>query len=98
MCALAALISGEQHPMLTVIAEHSVALMSVIQAMVATGPNAGPGDTETETDTRTETDTDTDRPRDADDNADEVPPPSSSVRFHHIPIVVEGSTDHDVDV
>ncbi|MCB0943199.1 MAG: hypothetical protein KDB72_23515 [Mycobacterium sp.] len=34
VCALAALVSGEQHPMLTVIAEHSVALMAMIRAMV----------------------------------------------------------------
>jgi len=35
VCALAALVSGEQHPLLTVIAEHSVALLTVIRAMVA---------------------------------------------------------------
>lgn len=34
VCALAAVISGEQHPMLTVIADHSVALLDVIRAMV----------------------------------------------------------------
>ena len=34
VCALAALVSGEQHPMLTVIAEHSVALMAMIRAML----------------------------------------------------------------
>ena len=32
VCALAALVSGEQHPLLTVIAEHSVALLSVVRA------------------------------------------------------------------
>ena len=31
---IAALVSGEQHPLLTVIAEHSVALLSVVRAMV----------------------------------------------------------------
>ena len=35
MCALAALVNGEQHPLLTVIAEHSVALVTMIRAMVA---------------------------------------------------------------
>ena len=35
VCALAALVSGEQHPLLTVIAEHSVALLAVVRAMVA---------------------------------------------------------------
>ena len=34
VCALAALVSGEQHPLLTVIADHSVALLAVIRAMV----------------------------------------------------------------
>jgi hypothetical protein len=35
VCALAALVSGEQHPLLTVIAEHSVALLTVVRAVVA---------------------------------------------------------------
>ncbi|GAA2552566.1 hypothetical protein [Mycolicibacterium diernhoferi] len=34
VCALAALVNGEQHPLLTVVAEHSVALLTVIRAMV----------------------------------------------------------------
>ena len=34
VCALAALISGEQHPLLTVVADHSVALLTVIRAIV----------------------------------------------------------------
>ena len=33
VCALAALINGEQHPLLNVIAEHSVALLAVVRAM-----------------------------------------------------------------
>ena len=33
VCALAALVNGEQHPLLTVIAEHSVALLAVVRAM-----------------------------------------------------------------
>lgn len=95
VCALAALINGEQHPMLTVIAEHSVALMSLIQAMVATGSdNDGTGADNDDNDT----DTDTHPPGDVDDHAEEDPPPSSSVRFHRIPIVVEGDTDHGGDV
>lgn len=42
VCALAALVSGEQHPMLTVIAEHSVALMAMVRAMVADLDSSGP--------------------------------------------------------
>ena len=34
VCALAALVEGEQHPMLDVIAEHSVALLTAVRAMV----------------------------------------------------------------
>ena len=49
VCALAALVSGEQHPLLTVIAEHSVALLTVVRAMVADiestpGPDRPPPD------------------------------------------------------
>jgi len=35
VCALAALATGDQHPMLTVIADHSIALLEVIRAMVS---------------------------------------------------------------
>ena len=34
VCALAALASGEQHPLLTVVADHSVALLAVIRAII----------------------------------------------------------------
>lgn len=34
VCALAAVVNGEQHPLLDVIAEHSTALLAVIRAMV----------------------------------------------------------------
>ncbi len=54
VCALAALVSGEQHPMLDVIAEHSVALLTVVRAVVDVnggpppprddGPGGGPGE------------------------------------------------------
>jgi len=48
VCALAAVVSGEEHPLLTVIAEHSVALLAVIRAVVeqadqpATPPDGPP--------------------------------------------------------
>ncbi|GFG75554.1 hypothetical protein [Mycobacterium botniense] len=35
LCALAALVTGDQHPLLTVIAEHSVALLEVVRDLVA---------------------------------------------------------------
>jgi hypothetical protein len=34
VCALAAVVNGDEHPLLTVIAEHSVALLAVIRAIV----------------------------------------------------------------
>jgi hypothetical protein len=34
VCALAALVADEQHPLLTVIADHSVALLAVIRAII----------------------------------------------------------------
>ncbi|MGH3632877.1 hypothetical protein [Mycobacterium sp.] len=34
LCALAALVTGEQHPLLTVIAEHSVTLLAVIRTII----------------------------------------------------------------
>ena len=48
VCALAALISGEHHPLLDVVSEHSVALLSVVRALVDgidtgdTGPTPPP--------------------------------------------------------
>ncbi|MCV7261171.1 hypothetical protein [Mycobacterium shimoidei] len=51
VCALAAVVTGEQHPLLSVIAEHSVALLAVIRAIIADangsttpGPPEGPPD------------------------------------------------------
>jgi hypothetical protein len=34
VCALAAVVSGEQHPLVTVIADHSVALLDVLRSIV----------------------------------------------------------------
>jgi hypothetical protein len=44
VCALAALVTGEEHPLLTVIGEHSVALLTVIRMMVddSAGPSEPP--------------------------------------------------------
>ncbi len=54
VCAVAALVSGEEHPLLTVIAEHSVSLLAMVRAMMAETdapadsppepPSAGPPD------------------------------------------------------
>ncbi|OBI03734.1 hypothetical protein [Mycobacterium scrofulaceum] len=48
VCALAALATGDQHPLITVIADHSIALLEVVRAMlddingVAKPPPDGP--------------------------------------------------------
>ncbi|KAA0092417.1 hypothetical protein CIW49_29565 [Mycolicibacterium sp. P1-18] len=75
VCALAALVSGEQHPLLNVIAEHSVALLSVVRAMAdaVTDPPAGP---------------DTPSPRPG-PKPDGDPPPSAPGHYQHIPVTVE---------
>jgi hypothetical protein len=76
VCALAALVTGEQHPLLTVIADHSVALLAVVRAMVADidASSVGP-------------DTPPDGPRPPGDG--EPPPPSGPGRYQHIPVTVE---------
>jgi hypothetical protein len=35
VCALAALATGDQHPLLTIIADHSIGLLEVIRAIVS---------------------------------------------------------------
>lgn len=45
VCALAAVVNGEHHPLLTVIADHSVALLEVIRAVVEDGTPGGDDDT-----------------------------------------------------
>lgn len=52
VCALAAVVTGDEHPLLTVIAEHSVALLAVVRTIVdpvrqptpppPDGPSTGP--------------------------------------------------------
>lgn len=75
VCALAALVSGEQHPMLNVIAEHSAALLAVVRAVTDTpaptpAPKKGPSETP--------------GARPAVD-----PQPPSPGRYEHIPVTVE---------
>jgi hypothetical protein len=73
VCALAALVADEQHPLLTVIADHSVALLAVIRAVLAdpaesADPSAPPG---------------------SDEPPPESPPPDGPGRYQHIPVTVE---------
>jgi hypothetical protein len=79
VCALAALINGEQHPLLTVIAEHSVALLAVVRAMAE--PTDGPGAGHPEP---PDPSTPEGPPAPEDD-----PPPSGPGHYQQIPVSVE---------
>jgi hypothetical protein len=83
VCALGALISGEQHPLLTVIAEHSVALLDVVRAMAqtsASGASNAPPEPP-----------DPAHPEGPPPD-DEPPPPAGPGHYQHIPVTVT-STD-----
>lgn len=88
VCALAALFNGEQHPLLSLIAEHSVTLMAMARSMAETPPPparaAGPQAAGHEADSPAS---------DAGPGAPPGPPPSQDGRYHHIPIVVETADD-----
>ncbi|MBW0014763.1 hypothetical protein [Mycobacterium sp.] len=93
VCALAALATGDQHPLLTVIADHSVALLDLIRGMVSDigdgGDNRDGGDV----------------PDTSDGNHDGDPPgggvttepcagptarePGAKTRYQPIPVTVE---------
>jgi hypothetical protein len=79
VCALAALAAGEEHPLLTVVAEHSVALLAVIRAVIegtADAPNGPPEPP------------DTPPPPTGPPEGDQ-PPPTEPGRYQHIPVTVE---------
>jgi hypothetical protein len=79
VCALAALVAGEQHPLLDVIAEHSVALLTVVRAILengAPGPT-GPGEPPP------------DKPPPPPGPNGGEPSPSGPGRYQHIPVTVE---------
>jgi hypothetical protein len=82
VCALAALVSGEQHPLLTVIADHSVALLSVIRALIedtaGTTGVGGPGGDEPP-----------DGPPPPGGQGPNGQPPPGPGRYQHIPVTVE---------
>jgi hypothetical protein len=78
VCALAALVAGEQHPLLSVVAEHSVALLAVVRAIVENGvPPATPPEPPQ-----------TPPPPSGPPSGDE-PPPAEPGRYQHIPVTVE---------
>lgn len=75
VCALAALIQGEQHPLLNVVAEHSVALLDVLRALVtdieASAPPPPP------------------EPEPPVPPSGEPPEDSGPGRYQHIPVTVQ---------
>ena len=80
VCALAALVSGEQHPLLTVIADHSVALMAVIRTMAADPASAGPAAPAPPEDHEAT------GPADTNGRGDQA---GTNGRYEHIPVIVE---------
>jgi hypothetical protein len=76
---LAALVAGEQHPLLDVIAEHSVALLTVVRAILESGAHGAPGPGEPPPEGP---------PPPAGPNGGE-PSPSGPGRYQHIPVTVE---------
>jgi hypothetical protein len=83
VCALAAVANGEQHPLLTVIADHSVALLAVIRGMVTDPDVTEPGVS------------DPDAPGPGAAGPGVTGPGVSDGRYHGIPIVVEPLTVED---
>jgi hypothetical protein len=80
VCALAALVAGEQHPLLTVVAEHSVALLAVVRAIIEnTADTGGPTPPEPP---------ETPPPPSGPPDGDQPPPPEPG-RYQHIPVTVE---------
>ena len=82
VCALAALVSGEEHPLLTVVAEHSVALLTVIRAAVDDIERAGPAP-----DGGGRPPDDSGPTPDGGGPPDDGQPPQG--RYQHIPVTVE---------
>ncbi len=82
VCALAALVAGEQHPLLTVIAEHSVTLLAVVRAIIE-----GSADTTAGGPTPPEP-PDVPPPPSGPPSGGE-PPPTGPGRYQHIPVTVE---------
>jgi len=81
VCALAALASGEQHPLLTVIAEHSVALLAVVRALVEQSESGQSGG---------EPPPPPDGPPPPSEPPDRGgPSPPDPGRYQHIPVTVE---------
>jgi hypothetical protein len=87
VCALAALVNGEQHPLLTVIAEHSVALLAVVRAMAESAGAAEQHERPEPPETPEPPDGPPAGPGPS--APDDGPPPTGPGRYQHIPVTVE---------
>ncbi|MET0704600.1 MAG: hypothetical protein ABWY93_33550 [Mycobacterium sp.] len=76
VCALAALVTGEEHPLITIVGEHSVALLTIIRTIVD-GAGTTPEPPEPPTSPQ------------GPDPADEADPESAHSRYQPITITVE---------
>jgi hypothetical protein len=83
VCALAALVAGEQHPLLTVIADHSMALLAVIRSVVEDTADRAEGPTPPEPPPEPPAGPPSGPP----DGGE--PPPAGPGRYQHIPVTVE---------
>ncbi len=98
VCALAAVANGEQHPLLTVIADHSVALLAVIRGMVTDPDVTEPGVTDPGVTEPGVSDPGATGPGVTEPGVTEPgvsDPGVSDGRYHGIPIVVEPVTIED---
>ena len=86
VCALAALVAGEQHPMLTVIADHSVALLAVIRAILEDPAEPAPPQGSPPP---PPPDGPPDSPPPDGPFPPDSPPPDGPGRYQHIPVTVE---------
>jgi hypothetical protein len=107
VCALAALASGEQHPLLNLVAEHSVTLLAMVRAMAA-DPADSPGADVAESGPNAANLSGADAANLSGADAaylsgpdvqptGDTPPPTQNGRYHHIPIVVESNAEAPVD-
>ncbi len=80
VCALAALATGDQHPLLTVIADHSIALVEAIRGIVKDAEDVRAG---------TDSQPTPDPPPDGGPPGGGAGEPTAKARYQHIPITVE---------
>lgn len=78
VCALAALVTGEQHPLLSLIAEHSATLLAMVRAMAADSASATASDGP-----------DSPTPDSGGEPDETAGTPKTDNRYQHIPITIE---------